>query len=456
MQEPTKATFEPQMDPKDLLYRHLVGEATPEEVEELDRHLAADPELRKLWIVETNLDTELRKTAEQGDEETHAPSRREVTSTRIPWAIAAACIALLAFLKLPQQDPDHSVATLTHSENAAWESELVTIPGSRLPSGKLNLRSGLATILFHSGAELTLEAPAELVLKNSMEAELLAGAAIMDVPEQAIGFKLQTPDGYAIDHGTRFAVRVGGEAPKSHFEVLEGEISVHLPKDQEKVHLFDRESATIHNQQLILPTSSQEDGSERRKPITLTTQGECISIIGSNKRKFLKNDALQVKLSSQDADWNSRSLLTFDLSQAPIEEAENITFRMNQVHSDRGYASRLPEVNEFTLYGFPGKPWDKDSITWENAPQPEEGTRIGSFTIPRSQQEGRIWVGKPPLFDFLKAHANQKVTFLLVRDTSQIPGDLPGLAHTFATDAHPDAAGPRLLLKFAPETPLTP
>ena len=31
---------------------------------------------------------------------------------------------------------------------------------------------------------------------------------MVEVPERAIGFVLETPDGYAIDYGTRFAVAV--------------------------------------------------------------------------------------------------------------------------------------------------------------------------------------------------------------------------------------------------------
>ena len=70
---------------------------------------------------------------------------------------------LLAALTWTQVSKPGVVADLVSSEDAAWESSLPTTPGSTLTPGVLNLRSGVATIQFASGAQIVLEAPVAYV-----------------------------------------------------------------------------------------------------------------------------------------------------------------------------------------------------------------------------------------------------------------------------------------------------
>ncbi|HRX79465.1 MAG TPA: FecR domain-containing protein, partial [Pirellulaceae bacterium] len=220
------------MVPKSLIQRYLVGDISEDEVAELDRLLADDPDLRREFVLGAVTDAGLREIAmERAAEPVQRQSRAslEAWSRRVVWlSVAAAVVMVLAFgSSLFQQD---SIATLVSSENAAWESSLPTTPGSKLEPGILVLKSGVATICFDSGAKVVLEAPAELELFTPMRTRLLAGAAMIDVPESAIGFVVETPDGYAIDYGTQFAVNVDRQQSQSRFEIIEGEISVHHPK----------------------------------------------------------------------------------------------------------------------------------------------------------------------------------------------------------------------------------
>ena len=83
---------------------------------------------------------------------------------------------------------------------------------------------------FKSGADLTLEAPAKIELISAMEVKLISGNISMYVRESAQGFRVNTPNGYAIDHGTRFSVRISDDQKSADFKVLEGEISLHSPR----------------------------------------------------------------------------------------------------------------------------------------------------------------------------------------------------------------------------------
>lgn len=50
------------------------------------------------------------------------------------------------------------------------------------------------------------------------------------------------------------------------------------------------------------------------------------------------------------------------------------------------------------------------------------------------------------LVDFLRKSSGTSVTLILVRETTQVEGAVPGLTHMFASDAHPKAVGPMLEL----------
>ena len=120
--------------------------------------------------------------------------------------------------------------------------------------------------------------------------------------------------------------------------------------------------------------------------------------------------------------------------------------RLNMVASTRGLASRLPKINRFGIYGVTRQEkadWPTDCL-WEQSPGPEDGVLLGTFEIPRSQQRGSFGVENTDLLNFLKEHHDGSVTFVLVRQTSQIEGVGPDLTHLFTSDFHPEAVGPML------------
>ena len=70
---------------------------------------------------------------------------------------------------------------------------------------------------------------------------------------------------------------------------------------------------------------------------------------------------------------------------------------------------------------------------------------VGTFEIPRSIQRGSYGVDGVELLDFIRAHADAEVVFVIVRDSLPETGGLGrGLVHAFANDTHPEAAGPML------------
>lgn len=122
-------------------------------------------------------------------------------------------------------------ATLTKTLQATWEPDAAAAQSELLASGRqLKLKQGWAEITFHSGAKVTLQAPAALTITNSNAARLEAGQLAADVPPAATGFTLEVPSGKIVDRGTQFGVIVdkvgGGQEETVEVHVLKGRVDM--------------------------------------------------------------------------------------------------------------------------------------------------------------------------------------------------------------------------------------
>jgi ferric-dicitrate binding protein FerR (iron transport regulator) len=126
---------------------------------------------------------------------------------------AAAAIALvasvMAFFFASQPQP-----TLVFKKSAG--SELVvshTLAGDKLPTGKslepgsrLELKSGTVELQFSSGVRGILQGPAEVTLQRENLLDLTQGTAWFEVPPNAIGLQVRTPNTVLTDLGTEFGI----------------------------------------------------------------------------------------------------------------------------------------------------------------------------------------------------------------------------------------------------------
>ncbi len=97
--------------------------------------------------------------------------------------------------------------------------------GARLGQGRLRLAEGLARIVFDNGAEVTIQAPADLEIRSTRLCILHGGRLVAKVPPPATGFLVETPTAVLKDLGTEFGVNVstGGI---SDVEVFDGRVDV--------------------------------------------------------------------------------------------------------------------------------------------------------------------------------------------------------------------------------------
>ena len=149
------------------------------------------------------------------------------------WAAAlAASVALLAcgwwgwhLLQKPQRKgaTTNAVAMLNNAVDAQWNSPSgAPRLGAPLEPGWLRLKSGLAQVVFYSGARVVIEGPAEFQIISPSEGSCRFGRLTAEVPPQARGFRIITPQLAATDLGTVFGLDVKKDATELH--VFEGRV----------------------------------------------------------------------------------------------------------------------------------------------------------------------------------------------------------------------------------------
>lgn len=131
-----------------------------------------------------------------------------------------------AFVDTNSEEPSaQGFAVLERLFEVSWpENSAGHREGTTLGAEVFQLASGTAEIQFFSGATMTVEGPAEILLRSAWEANCREGSVRMQVPPAARGFKLQAPSTEIIDLGTEFGLKV--RDGKGHVEVFDGEIEV--------------------------------------------------------------------------------------------------------------------------------------------------------------------------------------------------------------------------------------
>jgi hypothetical protein len=172
-----------------------------------------------------------------------------------------------SFVRTESEEPSaQGFAVLERLFEANWpEDSAGHREGATLGAEVFRLASGTAEIQFFSGATMTVEGPAEILLRSAWEADCREGSVRMQVPPAARGFKLQSPSTEIIDLGTEFGLEV--RDGKGHVEVFDGEIEVRhedgekqlVTKGQALGLLPDQPAATVRNGEIHFPDRDHFD-----------------------------------------------------------------------------------------------------------------------------------------------------------------------------------------------------
>lgn len=207
------------------------GEITPPEAARLEQLVRQSPEARRLLVQYVQLHGELywdlaagarpvampyAASAARAEPETpRAPVLRAVPRSWIAAALAASLLVAVGWwaialrnAKVAESEDGAVVAQLGSVFEADWATGEGSMPeNAAIRAGeKLELRSGLAEIVFRSGARVLLQGPATLDVEDPMAGFLHSGRLSASVPPEAIGFTLRTPDATVTDLGTEFGL----------------------------------------------------------------------------------------------------------------------------------------------------------------------------------------------------------------------------------------------------------
>jgi hypothetical protein len=205
------------------------GFASDEQMRGLNQLLRNDSAARDEYILRLELNSRLASepdlfasasgeaTSRDVQKLLSLPKRSDGNRAGLKWALAlAACVALLAAgwwgsrLAQPSErkgTTSKAVAMLARVVDAQWTQGGDTPRlGAPLEPGWLRLKSGLAQIVFYSGARVVIEGPTQLRLVSPSEASCQSGRLIAEVPPQAKGFRVSTPQMNLTDLGTSFGL----------------------------------------------------------------------------------------------------------------------------------------------------------------------------------------------------------------------------------------------------------
>lgn len=459
----------------ELAHGYLEKSLGSEDLDRLENWLLSDQEARRIFVDFTHDHAAMHWEQIPDEGENHLDDLVEFRPRRLPTLpqalAAAAVIALLALVLVRPPAAPKSFATMAKTESARWESgELPTAEGARLSEGTLHLVRGLATIQFDSGAEVILEAPAELTLVDAMNCVLANGTAVAEVSEGAEGFQIQTPTANVIDHGTRFAINVNRATGATQTQVFDGLVEVELPTTGESVQLATGQSNFVAGEELGSVSEGVEEGTwspgsrpDRRAEgwtvvSTADPGGHDAYVWGGKPNDHVSDELLLLKNSSDLSGPHRKAYLRFPLASIEPGSIEAAELTLRFVPTGWGLAS-LIEDSEFAVYGITNDALDtwEHGMDWKSAPanvlesgtqlDPDSTTLLGAFTVPRGIQSGTFGIRGEELSAFLNADKNREASLVVVRLTKETRGG--GLVHSFASARHPVLPAPALAVKVA-------
>jgi ferric-dicitrate binding protein FerR (iron transport regulator) len=251
------------------------GTLTEAQRQRLNAWLRDSEEARRFYVRLMGLSASLHHYAAEMHAEAAAAEPAPRPLFRVPWfgwagaLAAAACLVVGLWLlatRAPQAPPtatggDDLVARLTGVQQTVWRAPArAPQPGELLRRGqRLELASGYAEVTFDSGAQVVLEGPAAIELTSPWEAALLRGTLKVNVPAEAIGFRVTSEIVEVMDLGTEFSI-IAEEDGHADVLVLKGEVEA-TPlgsADQESIFLRENEARRFARSG-VMPVADSEE-----------------------------------------------------------------------------------------------------------------------------------------------------------------------------------------------------
>jgi hypothetical protein len=124
-------------------------------------------------------------------------------------------------------DNDVAVAMMSSAIDVQWSSNTTSKAdnASILIGEPLKIDSGTIELELSAGTKLVIEGPADWSVDGRNSVSLRSGKLLASVPEQAIGFTVETPTVTVVDLGTEFAIQVDTTG-QTDVEVITGKVDI--------------------------------------------------------------------------------------------------------------------------------------------------------------------------------------------------------------------------------------
>lgn len=443
------------------------GRLTPERAAELERLVLNDPAARARFVEYVSLSAALRDALDApAPLITIAPPPRR--TARLVATITALAAGILAVIFWVSREPPE-VARIVEIKGCRWDSgTLPTEPGVPLRAGRLRLTEGLAKLEFASGAEVTLEGPADLELLTPMKCVLRSGQLAAKIPPSANGFVVETPSSVLTDLGTEFGVKVHNGST-SDVTVFSGRVDV-THRESGNVREMLTGANLRFTPDLVRPLKDSDkkaDAPAATKFAAGTRLLHLTTAQGKGRDAFVmamptipadrQSDTLLLVKSNHpsQAQWDRMAYLGFDLAPVRGQRVLDAELTLTFTPTGMGFATLCPDAT-FSVFGLTDEAldsWDESNLKWVSAPanlgmqrglDPSKATKLGSFVIPQGTQSGAFAISGESLAAFLRHDRNRTATFVVVRETIGKVGQ--DLVHGIVSRRHPTLPPPTLRL----------
>ena len=222
------------------------GRLTKAGQDRLNAMLKSSQAARELYLRASALSASLFSYAAEMQSEAPPPMpvQKRMLPRVVSWAVAipaaAAVVLTGAWLLLRHQPQANArditslaadstpVALMTGTKDCQWSGTTV-LAGAVLQAGqRLELTKGVAEITFDSGAQVTLDGPASLVVASAWDASLESGAMQAHVPAEAAGFRVSHPSVEVVDQGAEYSMIA--ETASADVLVYKGQVEAAAPR----------------------------------------------------------------------------------------------------------------------------------------------------------------------------------------------------------------------------------
>jgi ferric-dicitrate binding protein FerR (iron transport regulator) len=265
-----------------LIDAYLDGEASPAELEQLDKAICAAPEnvrrFTRRAMLHSCLDQQLAACDDALADDAERPSPRtsklrasvrnvaEFFAKPTPLSLAVAAVTLgvlliaMAFMAPPvyraitrtdsakDAPSPEIVAQITGLHEAAWSSRQIGgYRGAHLAAGhRLELKAGLVEVTYRSGTRVTLQGPVVFNVAGPNAAMLHQGRLAAMVTLESRGFVVDTPAVRIVDLGTEFGVTTDPQRG-AEVHVFQGEVAVEPQQHQRSRQVLRAGQAIVVN-----------------------------------------------------------------------------------------------------------------------------------------------------------------------------------------------------------------